>query len=172
MIKVLSVFGTRPEAIKMAPVIQAMAERPTEFESKVCVSAQHRSMLDQTLHVFGIVPDFDLDVMTADQSPTQVSVAVLSKFEPILESERPDWVLVQGDTTTSAAAAIASFYAGVSIGHVEAGLRTGDNLQPFPEEVNRRITSLVADLHFAPTEACRQNLMRRIALDYCSAGRR
>lgn len=159
MLKVLSVFGTRPEAIKMAPVVQAMAARPDVFESRVCVTAQHRSMLDQTLQLFRIDPDYDLDIMAKDQSPTQVAAAVLSKLEPILTTEKPDWVLLQGDTTTTAAAAISAFYAGVKIGHVEAGLRTKDKWQPFPEEINRRTVSLMADLHFAATEAAQGNLL-------------
>jgi UDP-N-acetylglucosamine 2-epimerase (non-hydrolysing) len=158
-LRVLSVFGTRPEAIKMAPVIQAMAARPEVFESKVCVTAQHRSMLDQTLRLFGIVPDYDLDIMAENQSPTQVAAAVLSKLESILKTEKPDWVLVQGDTMTTAAAALAAFYAGVKIGHIEAGLRTKDKWQPFPEEINRRIVSLMADLHFAATEPAQGNLL-------------
>ena len=159
MLKVLSVFGTRPEAIKMAPLIQGMAAQPELFEAKVCVTAQHRSMLDQTLSLFGIVPEYDLDIMARDQSPTQVAAAVLSKLEPLLKSEKPDWVLLQGDTTTTAAAALAAFYAGIKIGHVEAGLRTQDKTQPFPEEINRRIVSLMADLHFAATEPAQKNLL-------------
>jgi UDP-N-acetylglucosamine 2-epimerase (non-hydrolysing) len=143
----------------MAPVILAMAARPEVFESRVCVTAQHRSMLDQTLSLFGIVPDYDLDIMAEDQSPTQVAAAVLSKLEPILKAEKPDWVLLQGDTMTTAAAALAAFYAGVKIGHIEAGLRTKDKWQPFPEEINRRIVSLMADLHFAATEPAQGNLL-------------
>ncbi|HKO43126.1 MAG TPA: UDP-N-acetylglucosamine 2-epimerase (non-hydrolyzing) [Pyrinomonadaceae bacterium] len=159
MLKVLSIFGTRPEAIKMAPVIRAMAAQPEAFDSKVCVTAQHRSMLDQTLELFEIIPDHDLDIMAADQSPTQVAAAVLSKLEPILKAEKPDWVLVQGDTTTTATAALAAFYARVKIGHIEAGLRTNDKSQPFPEEINRRVVSLIADLHFAATEPAKRNLL-------------
>jgi UDP-N-acetylglucosamine 2-epimerase (non-hydrolysing) len=159
MLRILSVFGTRPEAIKMAPLIRAMAAQPEVFESKVCVTAQHRSMLDQTLRLFGIVPEYDLDIMGQDQSPTQVAAAVLSKLEPVLKAENPDWVLLQGDTTTTAAAALAAFHAGAKIGHVEAGLRTKDKWQPFPEEINRRIVSLLADLHFAATEPARRNLL-------------
>src|SRR5258708_9857291 len=112
MLRILSVFGTRPEAIKMAPLIQGMATQPEVFESKVCVTAQHRSMLDQTLRLFGIVPDHDLDIMAQDQTPTQVAASVLAKLEPVLKSEKPDWILVQGDTTTTAAAALSAFYAG------------------------------------------------------------
>lgn len=158
MLKVLSVFGTRPEAIKMATLLQKMARRESEFVSRVCVTAQHRQMLDQVLRHFWIKPDYDLDVMEDRQSPTQVMAAVLSKLERIIHEERPDWVLVQGDTTTTAAAALAAFHAGACVGHIEAGLRTSDRWRPFPEEINRRITSLVTDLHFAPTEQARRNL--------------
>lgn len=159
MIKILSVFGTRPEAIKMAPLIQGMAARHTDFTSQVCVTAQHRQLLDQVLNLFRIIPDYDLDVMEENQSPTQVLAAVLSGLEPILQKVRPDWVLVQGDTTSTMAAALAAFHSGAKVAHVEAGLRTGDKRQPFPEEVNRRVTSLIADLHFAPTEQSRRNLL-------------
>lgn len=143
----------------MAPLIQRMASQPEVFDAKVCVTAQHRGMLDQTLNLFGIMPQYDLNVMVADQSPTQVAAAVLTNLEPILKLEKPDWVLLQGDTTTTAAASLASFYAGVKIGHVEAGLRTQDKWQPFPEEINRRVVSVIADLHFAATETARQNLL-------------
>lgn len=159
MLKVLSVFGTRPEAIKMATVLQKMARRPDDFISRVCVTAQHRKILDQVLRLFEIAPDYDLNVMEDNQSPTQVMAAVLSRLEAVIHEERPDWVLVQGDTTTAAAASLAAFHAGACVGHIEAGLRTSDRWQPFPEEVNRRITSLVADLHFAPTEGARRNLL-------------
>jgi len=159
MLRILSVFGTRPEAIKMAPLIEGMAVQPEVFASRVCVTAQHRRMLDQTLQLFGIVPDYDLDIMAQDQSPTQVAAAVLTKLEPVLKAEKPDWVLLQGDTTTTAAAAFAAFHAGAKIGHVEAGLRTRDKSQPFPEEINRRIVSLMADLHFAATESAQSNLL-------------
>jgi UDP-N-acetylglucosamine 2-epimerase (non-hydrolysing) len=124
------------------------------------VTAQHRDMLDQVLDVFGIQPDFDLDVMQDNQTPTQVAAAVLSGLEPILRSVQPDWVLVQGDTTTVAAAALAAFYARAHVGHVEAGLRTGDRWQPFPEEINRRVAGVIADRHFAPTSRSRDNLLR------------
>jgi UDP-N-acetylglucosamine 2-epimerase (non-hydrolysing) len=159
MIKVLSVFGTRPEAIKMAPVIRALEKRPNQFVSRVCVTAQHRQMLDQILVLFGIRPEYDLDVMRQNQSSSQVAAAVLQKLEPILKAEKPDWVFVQGDTTTVTAAALAAFYANTKVGHVEAGLRTHDRYQPFPEEINRRIASVVADLHFAPTQRARANLL-------------
>jgi len=157
--KVLSIFGTRPEAIKMAPVIKELAQRNGAIESRVCVTAQHRQMLDQVLTLFSIQPDFDLDVMRAGQTPTQVATAVLSGLEPILRAECPDWVLVQGDTTTVMAASIAAFYNHVKVGHVEAGLRTYDRSQPFPEEINRRIAGVVADLHFAPTRRAHDNLV-------------
>jgi UDP-N-acetylglucosamine 2-epimerase (non-hydrolysing) len=124
------------------------------------VTAQHREMLDQVLKLFKIEPDYDLNIMTSNQSPTQVAVAVLSKLEPIFEAERPDWVLVQGDTTTVMAASMAAFYHRVKVGHVEAGLRTYDKTQPFPEEINRRVASVIADLHFAPTTQTRRNLIR------------
>ena len=158
--KVLSVFGTRPEAIKLAPVIRELRRHPDRVMCKVCVTAQHRQMLDQVLRLFNIVPDYDLNVMEDNQSPTQVASAVLARLEPILQAERPDWVLVQGDTTTVATASLAAFYARVKVGHVEAGLRTHDKWQPFPEEINRRVASVIADLHFAPTERARQNLLR------------
>jgi UDP-N-acetylglucosamine 2-epimerase (non-hydrolysing) len=162
MLKVLTVFGTRPEAIKLAPVIRELQRQSLDsrLQTIVCVTAQHRHMLDQVLRLFGIVPDYDLDVMKNNQTPTQVAAAVLARLEPILQAERPDWVLVQGDTTTVAAASLATFYAEVKVGHVEAGLRTRNKWQPFPEEINRRVAGVIADLHFAPTERARQNLLR------------
>jgi UDP-N-acetylglucosamine 2-epimerase (non-hydrolysing) len=159
MIKVLSILGTRPEAIKMAPVIRELARYPGQITSRVCVTAQHRQMLDQVLDLFKIVPDYDLNVMQDAQSPTQVAATVLSKLEPILRAEQPDWVLVQGDTTTVMIAALTAFHTKVKVGHVEAGLRTHDKNQPFPEEVNRRVASILADLHFAPTAGARHNLL-------------
>src|SRR5437763_1185785 len=160
MLNVLSVFGTRPEAVKLGPVIRELASHPDRITSKVCVTAQHRDMLDQVLQIFGIAPDYDLDVMQDNQTPTQVASAVLSSLEPVLQSEQPDWVLVQGDTTTVAVAALAAFYARSHVGHVEAGLRTGDRWQPFPEEINRRVAGVIADRHFAPTTHARGNLLR------------
>jgi UDP-N-acetylglucosamine 2-epimerase (non-hydrolysing) len=158
---VLTVFGTRPEAVKLAPVVLELARRAGPgLVSRVCVTAQHRDMLDQVLRVFAIEPDVDLDVMEDNQSPTQVAAAVLDRLEPILARERPDWVVVQGDTTTVAAAALAAFYARVRVAHVEAGLRTSDKWQPFPEEINRRVAGVIADLHFAPTAWARDNLLR------------
>lgn len=159
-LKVLSVFGTRPEAIKMAPVVRELRKHPDRIASRVCVTGQHRQMLDQVLGLFAIAPEYDLNVMADNQTPTQVASAVLARLEPILKRERPDWVLVQGDTTTVAAASLAAFYGGAQVGHVEAGLRTHDRLQPFPEEINRRVAGVLADLHFAPTERARQNLLR------------
>jgi len=159
-IKVLSIFGTRPEAIKMAPVIKALEARADHIVSRVCVTAQHRELLDDVLDLFDIVPDYDLDVMQKDQTPTQVAAHVLARLEPLLADEQPDWVLIQGDTTSTMATAVAAFYAGVRIGHIEAGLRTRNKLHPFPEEINRRVVSVVADLHFAPTERARQNLLQ------------
>lgn len=160
MLKILSVIGTRPEAIKMAPVIQELARYPDRIISQVCVTAQHRQMLDQVLELFHIVPTYDLHVMQDAQSPVQVMARVLARVEPILLEEAPDWVLIQGDTSTAMAVSIAAYYAGIKVGHIEAGLRTHDKTQPFPEEVNRRIAGVVADMHFAPTEQARANLLR------------
>jgi UDP-N-acetylglucosamine 2-epimerase (non-hydrolysing) len=157
--KVLSVFGTRPEAIKMAPVVKELERHNRHIESRVCVTAQHRDMLDQVLNLFHIGPDYDLDVMQPGQSPAQVAARVMGALEPILRAERPDWVLVQGDTTTAAAAGLAAFYGGFKVGHVEAGLRTFDGRNPFPEETNRRLAAVVADLHFAPTKTALENLL-------------
>jgi UDP-N-acetylglucosamine 2-epimerase (non-hydrolysing) len=158
-IRVLSIFGTRPEAVKMAPVIQALQNNPT-IESMVCVTAQHREMLDQVLDLFAITPNHDLNLMRPDQSLANLTAEIFTNLDPVLAEENPDWVLVQGDTTTVMAASLASFYRGIKVGHVEAGLRTGDRRQPFPEEINRRVTSVAADLHFAPTEFSRANLLR------------
>ena len=160
--KVMTVFGTRPEGIKMAPVIRELERRAADGSVRQVVvsTGQHREMLDQVLRLFGIRPDHDLDVMKGNQSPTQVAAAVISKLEPILNAEKPDWVLVQGDATTVAAASLAAFYARAKVGHVEAGLRTHDKWQPFPEEVNRRVADVIADRHFAPTEEASANLRR------------
>lgn len=160
MINVLVVFGTRPEAIKLAPVIHALRARPERFRVRVCVTAQHRQMLDSVLQRFAIAPDYDLDLMRPNQSLCQTAAGVFQHLEPVLQREQPNWVLVQGDTTTVATAALAAFYTGARVAHVEAGLRTYDKRQPFPEEVNRRVASVIADLHFAPTERARQNLLR------------
>ncbi len=158
-LKVMSVFGTRPDTIKMAPVVRALGEHP-EIEHLVCVSAQHRQMLDELLELFAIEPDFDLDVMTEDQTLTEITTRVLTGMEPVLDRARPEVVLVHGDTTTSAAAALAAFYAHVPVGHVEAGLRTGDRWLPYPEEMNRRLTGAIASYHFAPTALAREHLLR------------
>ena len=160
MPKVLSIFGTRPEAIKMAPVIKELEKYPDRLVSRVCVTAQHREMLDQVLDLFQIRPDYDLDLMRPSQSLSALTARVFSKLAPVVEQEHPDWVLVQGDTTTVMAASLVAFYHRARVGHVEAGLRSGDKWQPFPEEVNRRVASVVADLHFAPTETARRNLLR------------
>jgi UDP-N-acetylglucosamine 2-epimerase (non-hydrolysing) len=165
-LNLLCVLGTRPEAIKLAPVILELRRRaregglPATIRTRVCVTGQHREMLDPMLPLFGIEPDHDLDVMQDDQSPSRLAASVLTGLERILEAERPDWVLVQGDTTTVAAASIAAYHAGVKVAHVEAGLRTSDKWRPFPEEINRRVTTVIADLHLAPTERARRNLLR------------
>ena len=158
--KILCVFGTRPEAIKMAPVIRALDARRDHFEVTVCVTGQHRQMLDQALELFEIRPDFDLDIMREEQSLTDITTAVLSGLSRVLAEARPDWVLVQGDTTTTMASSLAAFYADVRIGHVEAGLRTWNMAEPRPEEMNRRVAGVLADLHFAPTELAAANLRR------------
>jgi UDP-N-acetylglucosamine 2-epimerase (non-hydrolysing) len=158
-IHVLSIFGTRPEAVKMAPVVQRLAAEPG-IEARLCVTAQHRQMLDQVLDLFDIQPDVDLNLMRPNQSLAALTAAVFTHLEPVLLDLKPDWVLVQGDTTTVMAAAVLAFYHRIKVGHVEAGLRTGDKYQPFPEEINRRIAGVTADLHFAPTETSRQNLLR------------
>ena len=157
-LKVLSVFGTRPEAVKMAPVVRAL--RQTEgVKSFVCVTAQHRQMLDQVLELFEIRPEFDLDLMRENQSLAELSAAIFTGLDPLLANLQPDWVLVQGDTTTVAIAALAAYYRRIRVGHVEAGLRTHDKWQPFPEEINRRVAGVAADLHFAPTAWARDNLL-------------
>jgi UDP-N-Acetylglucosamine 2-epimerase (EC 5.1.3.14) len=158
-VKVLTVFGTRPEAIKMAPLVHALAKDP-QFEAKVCVTAQHREMLDQVLKLFSIVPDYDLNIMSPGQGLTEITCRILQGLKPILESFKPDIVLVHGDTTTTAAASLAAFYQRIPVGHVEAGLRTGDLYSPWPEEANRTLTGHLAKYHFAPTENSRQNLLR------------
>ncbi|MDR3092274.1 MAG: UDP-N-acetylglucosamine 2-epimerase (non-hydrolyzing) [Clostridiales bacterium] len=157
-IKILSVFGTRPESIKMAPLIAELAACPL-VSSKVCATAQHRQMLDQALEVFKISPDYDLDVMRERQTLTGITSAVLSGLSGLFAREAFDLCLVHGDTTTTMAAALAAFYAGVAVGHVEAGLRTYDLREPFPEEANRRVAGVLAGLHFAPTAAARRNLL-------------
>jgi UDP-N-acetylglucosamine 2-epimerase (non-hydrolysing) len=156
---ILSVFGTRPEAVKMAPVVERLRGTPG-VDSKVCVTAQHRQMLDQVLELFDIQPDFDLDIMRPDQALSESMSVMLTRLEPIMGTAQPDWVLVQGDTSTVVAAGLLAYYHRIRVGHVEAGLRTGDKWQPFPEEINRKLASVVTDLHFAPTQQARQNLVR------------
>lgn len=160
MLKVLVVIGTRPEAIKLAPVIAALAQQPQAITPVVCATAQHREMIDQALGVFGLTPDYDLNLMQPNQTLAQLTARILVSLENVLQAERPDWVLTQGDTTTAMAASLTAFYQRVRIGHVEAGLRTDDKWQPFPEEINRRITDVLADLYFAPTERNRARLLR------------
>lgn len=159
MKRLLLIFGTRPEAIKMAPLIKEFQKHPKDFETKVCVTAQHRQMLDQVLDFFGIIPDYDLNLMRPGQNLFQLTADVLTGLKPILEEIKPDYAFVHGDTTTSAASALASYYAGVKVCHVEAGLRTYNKQAPFPEEVNRQLTGRLTDIHFAPTEAAKQNLL-------------
>ena len=156
--KILSVFGTRPEAIKMAPLVRLLAES-SGFDSKVCVTAQHRQMLDQVLDLFEIVPDYDLDIMQPGQDLFDVTSRVLFGVKEVLAKEQPDMLLVQGDTTTCFAGALAAFYMQIPVGHIEAGLRTGNIYAPFPEEANRTMTSRIVRIHFAPTEDSRQNLI-------------
>jgi len=158
-VKIMSVFGTRPEAIKMAPVVSEL-EKNKHTRSIVCVTAQHRHMLDQALAVFGIHPGYDLDIMEKNQGLSDILSHVVSGLEEILRRESPDLVLVHGDTSTTLASAIAAFYQQIKVGHVEAGLRSFDKYQPFPEEMNRLLTSRISDLHFAPTVGAKDNLMR------------
>ncbi len=156
--KVLTVFGTRPEAIKMAPVIRRLRDVPG-FEPLVCVTGQHREMLDQVLKLFGIVPDFDLSIMRSQQTLTSITSSVLSGMVEVFERSKPDFVMVHGDTTTTFACSLAAYYAKIPVGHVEAGLRTGNIYAPWPEEMNRKLTSAIAAMHWAPTERARQNLL-------------
>lgn len=157
--KVLSIFGTRPEAIKMAPVVRELRKRAT-IKSKVCVTGQHRHMLDQVLNLFDIWPDYDLNIMTKDQSLSIITVNIMKRLEKIFLEEHFDWVLVHGDTISCMAASLTAFYHKVKIGHVESGLRTSDKYQPFPEEINRRVCDAIADAHFAPTQIAAQNLLK------------
>ncbi|MFN8433197.1 MAG: UDP-N-acetylglucosamine 2-epimerase (non-hydrolyzing) [Anaerolineales bacterium] len=157
--RILTVFGTRPEAVKMAPIVKLLASAPG-VEARVCVTAQHRQMLDQVLNLFQIAPHYDLNLMRDGQSLAQLSADIFTHLDPVLEDFKPDWVLGQGDTTTVAITSMLCFYRQIRFGHVEAGLRTHDKWQPFPEEVNRRIVSVIADLHFAPTNWSKSNLLR------------
>ncbi|PWL45446.1 UDP-N-acetylglucosamine 2-epimerase (non-hydrolysing) [Dialister histaminiformans] len=157
--KVMAIFGTRPEAIKMAPVVRELLKHP-EIETKVCLTAQHREMLDQVVDLFQLPVDYDLDIMKQGQSLYDITDRVLLGLKEVLEKEKPDLVLVHGDTTTTFSATLAAFYQQIDVGHVEAGLRTGNMYSPFPEEANRRLTSVLTTLHFAPTETARQNLLK------------
>lgn len=159
VLKVMAIFGVRPEAIKMAPVVKELARYPQAFRTLVIVTAQHREMLDQVLDHFEIKPDYDLNIMQPRQSLTDIATRALEGLEPVLREERPDLVLVHGDTSTTFIASLAAFYQQIPVGHVEAGLRTGQKYSPFPEEMNRRLTGALADLHFAPTPRARDNLL-------------
>ncbi|QTD37568.1 UDP-N-acetylglucosamine 2-epimerase (non-hydrolyzing) [Polaribacter batillariae] len=158
MKKVLIVFGTRPEAIKMAPLVKELSKQK-EFTTKVCVTAQHREMLDQVLDFFKIIPDYDLDLMKTNQSLNKLSARILNSIDSVLDDFKPNLVLIHGDTTTSSMVALASFHKGIKIGHVEAGLRTYNKFSPFPEEINRQITGRLADIHFTPTKQSAKNLL-------------
>ena len=159
-LKLMAVFGTRPEAIKMCPLVLEMRRYPDYIEPVVAVTAQHREMLDQVLDLFGIVPDYDLNIMTSGQTLYDVTTRALMGLKNVLEKERPDMVLVHGDTTTTFAGALAAFYAQVPVGHVEAGLRTGNKYSPYPEEMNRKLTGAIADMNFAPTATSKANLLK------------
>jgi UDP-N-acetylglucosamine 2-epimerase (non-hydrolysing) len=158
--RIFVIFGTRPEAIKLCPLVRRLRLQPDDFETLVCVTAQHREMLDNALETFSVRPDYDLDLMQPGQTLAELTARVLVAIDPVLESTRPDLAIVQGDTTTTLAAALASFYRGIPVAHVEAGLRTGDLKQPFPEELNRVLTSRLTALHFAPTERAAEALWR------------
>jgi UDP-N-acetylglucosamine 2-epimerase (non-hydrolysing) len=159
MIKVMTIFGTRPEAIKMAPLVKALIS-DSRFEAKLCITSQHRAMLDQVLSLFELEPDYDLDIMSPNQTLHQITSRILTGLQSILDAERPDVVLVHGDTATTLSATLAAYYAKIPVGHVEAGLRTGDIYSPWPEEGNRKLTSALTAYHFAPTSASRDNLLR------------
>ncbi|MFQ5664143.1 MAG: non-hydrolyzing UDP-N-acetylglucosamine 2-epimerase [Terriglobia bacterium] len=158
-LKVLSILGTRPEAIKLAPVIKALRGRPQKFTARLCITGQHRELLEPVLTLFDLQPDYNLAVMQPNQSLSCLTARMLTELEGILAKERPDWVVVQGDTTTTLAASLAAYYARASVGHVEAGLRSGDSWQPYPEEINRRLADILATLDFAPTQGARENLL-------------
>lgn len=159
MRKIICVLGTRPEAIKMAPIILAL-KADKNFDVKVCITAQHRAMLDSVLAIFGIIPDYDLNIMTHDQTLTHITTTILTQLAPIYQTYKPDWVLVQGDTTTTFAATLAAFYQKIPVGHLEAGLRSHNIYSPWPEEGNRKLTSMLAQLHFAPTLIAKNNLLK------------
>lgn len=159
-LKLMTVFGTRPEAIKMCPLVLEMRKYPEYIQPIVAVTAQHREMLDQVLDLFGIVPDYDLNIMTSGQTLYDVTNRALMGLKPVMEEAKPDMVLVHGDTTTTFAGALAAFYAQIPVGHVEAGLRTGNKYSPYPEEMNRKLTGAIADMHFAPTATSKSNLLK------------
>lgn len=158
-IKVLTIFGTRPEAVKMAPLVQKMIE-DNDIDSSLCVTAQHRELLDQVLNVFNLIPDYDLNIMKKGQTLTQITSKVLEELETIINQTKPDVILVHGDTTTAFTGALAAFYHQVKVGHVEAGLRTFDKYSPFPEEINRALIGRMADFHFCPTQKNKENLIK------------
>ncbi|WP_085991058.1 non-hydrolyzing UDP-N-acetylglucosamine 2-epimerase [Oceanobacillus senegalensis] len=158
-IKVMTIFGTRPEAIKMAPLVLELKKRSSEFEPIVTVTAQHREMLDQVLEIFDITPDFDLNIMKKQQTLAQITTRALEGLDEVMKKTQPDIVLVHGDTTTTFVASLAAYYNQIAVGHVEAGLRTWNKFSPYPEEMNRQLTGVIADLHFAPTEKSKQNLL-------------
>ena len=160
MKKILLIFGTRPEAIKMAPLVKEFKMYQKFFNTKVCVTAQHREMLDQVLDFFEIKADYDLNIMKPNQNLYSLTATIVESLKPVLEDYNPDYVFVHGDTTTTMAGSLASFYSGAKICHVEAGLRTNNKLSPFPEEINRQITGRICDYHFAPTETSRKNLLK------------
>lgn len=160
MKKILIVFGTRPEAIKLCPLVIELKNHPEEFKTIVCVTAQHREMLDQVLDIFSIKPDYDLNLMTHDQSLADLTARCISGMDGIIKKVRPDMLIVQGDTTTTFSASLAAFYNHIIVAHVEAGLRTGNKLSPFPEEVNRKLTTVIADIYYAPTTRNKENLVR------------
>ena len=160
MKKILIVFGTRPEAIKLCPLVIELKKHPEEFETIVCVTAQHREMLDQVLDIFSIKPDYDLNLMTHDQSLADLTARCISGMDGIIKKVRPDMLIVQGDTTTTFSASLAAFYNHITVAHVEAGLRTGNKFSPFPEEANRKLTTVIADVHYAPTARNKENLVR------------
>ena len=160
MKKVLLIFGTRPEAIKMAPLVKEFQKNTSDFETRVCVTAQHREMLDQVLDFFEIIPDYDLDLMKPGQNLYSLTALIIESLKSILEEYIPDYVFVHGDTTTTMASSIASFYSGAKVCHVEAGLRTFNKLSPFPEEINRQLTGRICNFHFAPTPTSRENLLK------------
>lgn len=165
MKKNLIIFGTRPEAIKMAPLVKEFNRNSEDFETRVCVTAQHREMLDQVLDFFDITPDYDLDLMKPNQNLYTLTADIITELKPILDEYQPDYVYVHGDTTTTMATSIASFYSGAKVCHVEAGLRTFNKRSPFPEEINRQVTGRIADYHFAPTEQSQKNLLNEAVPD-------